>query len=50
MLYALAAAVPAPVALWRITCMRAGDFQRPERWESVTFWAVALLVGMTLLF
>jgi 1,4-dihydroxy-2-naphthoate octaprenyltransferase len=42
---ALAAAVPAPVALWRITRTRAGDFRRPERWESVTFWAVALLVG-----
>lgn len=42
---AFAAAVPAPVALWRITRTRAGDFQRPERWESVTFWAVALLVG-----
>lgn len=42
---ALAAAVPAPVALWRIMCTRAGDFRRPERWESVTFWAVALLVS-----
>lgn len=44
---ALAAAVPAPVALWRIARTRAGDFQRPERWESVTFWAVALLMGTT---
>jgi 1,4-dihydroxy-2-naphthoate octaprenyltransferase len=42
---ALAAAVPTPVALWRITRTRAGDFWRPERWESVTFWAVALLVA-----
>lgn len=42
---ALAAAVPTPVALWRITRTRASDFRRPERWESVTFWAVALLVG-----
>ena len=42
---ALAAAVPAPVALWRIRRTRAGDFWRPERWESVTFWAVTLLVG-----
>jgi 1,4-dihydroxy-2-naphthoate octaprenyltransferase len=41
----LAAAVPAPVALWRITRTRAGDFRRPERWESLTFWVVALLVG-----
>lgn len=41
----LAAAVPVPVALWQITRTRAGDFQRPKRWESVTFWAVALLVG-----
>src|SRR5262245_4297323 len=42
---ALAAAGPAPVALWRITRTHAGDCQRPERWESFTFWAVALLVG-----
>ena len=42
---ALAAAVPTPVALWRIMRTRAGDFQRPERWESLAFWAVALLVG-----
>jgi 1,4-dihydroxy-2-naphthoate octaprenyltransferase len=40
---ALAAAAPAPVALWRITRTCAGDYRRPERWESFTFWAVALL-------
>jgi 1,4-dihydroxy-2-naphthoate octaprenyltransferase len=42
---ALATAASAPVALWRIRRMCVGDFQRPERWESVTFWAVALLGG-----
>jgi 4-hydroxybenzoate polyprenyltransferase len=42
---ALAAAVPAPVALWRITGTHAGDGRHPERWERSTFWAVALLVG-----
>jgi 1,4-dihydroxy-2-naphthoate octaprenyltransferase len=42
---ALAAAAPAPVALWRIRRTCAGDFRRPERWESVTFWAVVLLGG-----
>ena len=41
----LAAAGLAPVALWRITRTHAGDFQCPERWESSTFWAVALLMG-----
>jgi len=42
---ALAAAGPAPVALWRLTRTYAGDCQRPERWESLTFWAVMLLAG-----
>ncbi len=42
---ALVTAAPAPVALWRIARTHAGDFRRPKRWESVTFWAVALLVG-----
>jgi 4-hydroxybenzoate polyprenyltransferase len=42
---ALATAVPVPVALWRITRTCADDFRCPERSESVTFWAVALLVG-----
>lgn len=42
---ALAAVVPSPIALWRITRACAGDFRLPARWESVTFWAVALLMG-----
>lgn len=41
----LAAAGFAPVALWRIRRAYAGDFQRPEQWENMTFWAVALLMG-----
>ena len=40
---ALPAALPAPVALWRICCGRGGRALRPERWESFTFWSVALL-------
>jgi 1,4-dihydroxy-2-naphthoate polyprenyltransferase len=42
---ALAAALPAPVALWRIRRICAGDFRQPRRWESIAFWAVALLVA-----
>lgn len=45
---ALAAALPAPVALWRISRMCAGDFRRPECWESLAFWSVALLIGTAL--
>jgi 1,4-dihydroxy-2-naphthoate octaprenyltransferase len=39
------AASTAPIALYRIHRMRAGDFARQERWETVTFWGVALLVA-----
>jgi 1,4-dihydroxy-2-naphthoate polyprenyltransferase len=45
---ALAAGALAPVAVWRARRARAGDWRRPRRWEQVTFWAVALLVGTTL--
>jgi 1,4-dihydroxy-2-naphthoate octaprenyltransferase len=42
---AAAAAVTAPVAAWRLWRVRAGDCLTPARWESLTFWAVALLVA-----
>jgi 1,4-dihydroxy-2-naphthoate octaprenyltransferase len=45
---AAAAAVPAPFAWWRIRRALHGDWRRPGRWESLTFWAVSLLVVTTL--
>jgi 1,4-dihydroxy-2-naphthoate octaprenyltransferase len=42
---AIAAALPAPLAVWRIRRILHGDWRRSGRWESVTFWAVALLVA-----
>jgi 1,4-dihydroxy-2-naphthoate polyprenyltransferase len=46
-LVAGAAALPFPIALWRIRRVLHGDWRRRWRWESVTFWAVALLVSTT---
>lgn len=40
---AVAAALLAPIAVWRICCGRGGRALRPESWESLTFWSVALL-------
>ena len=40
---ALAAALLAPGAVWRIFRARGGQALRPESWESLTFWSVALL-------
>jgi 1,4-dihydroxy-2-naphthoate octaprenyltransferase len=44
---AAAAALPAPIAIWRIRRTLHGDWRRPRRWETLTFWAVALLVLTT---
>jgi 1,4-dihydroxy-2-naphthoate octaprenyltransferase len=41
---AAAAALLAPIALWRVRRALHGDWRRPRRWETLTFWAVALLV------
>jgi hypothetical protein len=41
---ALATALLAPLAAWRIWCVRDGWALRPESWEGFTFWAAALLV------
>ena len=38
------AALIVPLAAWRICCARGGRALRPDRWESFTFWSVALLV------
>jgi 1,4-dihydroxy-2-naphthoate octaprenyltransferase len=45
---AVAAALPAPLAFWRIRRVLHGDWRRVWRWETLTFWAVALLVMTTL--
>ena len=42
---ALAAALPAPIAIWRIARVLRGDWRARERWESMTFGAVALLMS-----
>jgi 1,4-dihydroxy-2-naphthoate octaprenyltransferase len=42
---AWAAAAPLPVAAWRIRRVWRGDHEDPRRFESVAFWAVALLVA-----
>jgi 1,4-dihydroxy-2-naphthoate octaprenyltransferase len=44
---AVAAALPAPLAWWRVQRALHGDWRRAHRWESLTFWAVALLVLTT---
>jgi len=44
---AAVAALPAPIAIWRIRRTLHGDWRRPRRWETLTFWAVALLVLTT---
>jgi 1,4-dihydroxy-2-naphthoate polyprenyltransferase len=41
---ALAAGLLAPLSLWRMGRLRAGDHRDPARWAALTFWAVALLV------
>jgi 1,4-dihydroxy-2-naphthoate octaprenyltransferase len=44
-----AAALVAPLALWRIRRALHGDWRRPWRWEGLAFWAVALLVATSAL-
>jgi len=44
-LVAGAAALLAPVALWRIRRALHGDWRRPWRWEAFAFWAVGMLVA-----
>jgi 1,4-dihydroxy-2-naphthoate octaprenyltransferase len=41
---AFAAALPVPLALWRIWSVRGDRALRPEAWESFTFWSIALFV------
>jgi 1,4-dihydroxy-2-naphthoate octaprenyltransferase len=41
----LAAALPAPLAAWRLLRIARGDHREPPRWEGLAFWSVALLVS-----
>jgi 1,4-dihydroxy-2-naphthoate octaprenyltransferase len=41
---AIAASTTAPVAAWQVTRVAGGAWRDRERWESIAFWSVALLV------
>ncbi|HEY2902718.1 MAG TPA: prenyltransferase, partial [Polyangia bacterium] len=41
---ALAVLVPFPVGAWQIARIATGAWRNPQRWESVAFWSVALLI------
>jgi 1,4-dihydroxy-2-naphthoate octaprenyltransferase len=41
---AIAASTTAPLAAWQVTRVAGGAWREPERWESIAFWSVALLV------
>jgi len=41
---ALAAALPAPLGLWRIWSVRGDRALRPEAWKGFTFWSIVLLL------
>ena len=46
---ALAVLIPAPVALWLARRMREGAWKEPAAWNSLGFWAVALLMTTAVL-
>lgn len=41
---AFAAAGTSPLALWQITKVARGDWHRPERWDRLAFYTIALLM------
>jgi 1,4-dihydroxy-2-naphthoate polyprenyltransferase len=41
---AIAASTTAPLAAWQVIRVAGGAWRDPERWESIAFWSVALLV------
>jgi 1,4-dihydroxy-2-naphthoate octaprenyltransferase len=45
---AIAASTTAPLAAWQIIRVAGGAWREPDRWESVAFWSVALLVSTAL--
>jgi 1,4-dihydroxy-2-naphthoate octaprenyltransferase len=42
---AIAASTTAPLAAWQVTRVAGGAWRDPDRWESIAFWSVALLVA-----
>jgi hypothetical protein len=42
---AIAASTTAPIAAWQIIRVAGGAWRERDRWESVAFWSVALLVA-----
>jgi 1,4-dihydroxy-2-naphthoate octaprenyltransferase len=42
---AIAASTTSPLAAWQVTRVAGGAWREPDRWESVAFWSVALLVS-----
>jgi 1,4-dihydroxy-2-naphthoate octaprenyltransferase len=45
---AIATAAVAPLAAWQVTRVAGGAWREPERWESLGFWSVALLITTAL--
>jgi 1,4-dihydroxy-2-naphthoate octaprenyltransferase len=45
---AIAASTTAPLAAWQVTRVAGGAWREPDRWESIAFWSVALLVATAL--
>jgi 1,4-dihydroxy-2-naphthoate octaprenyltransferase len=41
---AIAASTTSPLAAWQVTRVAGGAWREPDRWESLAFWSVALLV------
>ena len=41
---AIAAATTSPLAAWQVTRVAGGAWRERDRWESVAFWSVALLI------
>jgi len=42
---ALAAGWGAPLALWQVRRVRGGAWNDPQRWDSLAFWSIVLLMG-----
>jgi 1,4-dihydroxy-2-naphthoate octaprenyltransferase len=42
---AIAVSTTAPLAAWQVTRVAGGAWRERERWESVAFWSVALLIA-----
>jgi 1,4-dihydroxy-2-naphthoate octaprenyltransferase len=45
---AIAASTTAPLAAWQVTRIAGGAWREPDRWESLGFWSVALMIATAL--